>query len=186
MDLISIVLLGVGLAMDAFSVSISRGISLKICRVKHAFWMALFFGAFLAIMPIIGWVSGMQLQTVISTLAPWIAFVLLLIIGLKMIYESFQMEDEDSSCKIFSFKELFILAIATSIDAFAVGVSFAFLNMSIWIPVLIIGIITFVLSFIGVYIGKKVGHLFESKIEILGGLILIAIGFKILLEHLLS
>jgi len=187
MDIISIILLGVGLAMDAFSVSITRGLTLKICQVKHALWIALFFGIFQAIMPILGWISGMQLQNLVSTLAPWIAFLLLLAIGLKMIYESFHMENEDpEKCGIFSFKELFILAIATSIDAFAVGISFAFLEMSIWVPVLIIGIITFILSFIGVYIGKRMGHLFESKIEIIGGLILIGIGFKILLEHLLA
>jgi putative Mn2+ efflux pump MntP len=187
MDLISIILLGVGLAMDAFSVSITLGITLKNFELKHALWIALFFGAFQAIMPILGWISGMQLQSLVSALAPWIAFLLLLGIGLKMIYESFKMKEEDAnSLKVFSFKELLLLAIATSIDAFAVGITFAFLEISIWIPVLIIGIITFILSFIGVYIGKRIGHLFERKIEIFGGLILIGIGLKILLEYLLS
>lgn len=183
MDFISIFLLAVGLAMDAFSVSITRGLTLK-CNVKHALIIAIFFGGFQAIMPILGWISGLKLQSIISTFAPWIAFILLLAIGIKMIYESIWSDEEDI-CSIFSFRELLILSIATSIDAFAVGVTFAFLNTSIIQPVIIIGIVTFILSFIGVYIGKNVGHFFENKIEILGGLILIGIGFKILLENLI-
>ncbi|MGF7118427.1 manganese efflux pump MntP family protein [Methanobacterium oryzae] len=182
MDFISIFLLAIGLAMDAFSVSITRGLTLK-CNIKHAFIIAIFFGGFQAIMPVIGWLSGLKLQSIVSTLAPWIAFILLLAIGIKMIYESFSGEEEDV-CSAFSLKELLILSIATSIDAFAVGVTFAFLNTSILQPILIIGIVTFILSFIGVYIGKNVGHFFENKIEVLGGVILIGIGFKILLEHL--
>jgi len=134
-------------------------------------------------MPVLGWYSGMQLQSVISAVAPWIAFLLLLAIGIKMIYESFSFEED--VCKVFSLKELLVLSIATSIDAFAIGVTFAILNTPIITPIIVIGFVTFILSFIGVYIGKNVGHLFESKIEILGGLILIAIGFKILLENIL-
>jgi putative Mn2+ efflux pump MntP len=183
MDFISIIFLAVGLAMDAFSVSITRGLTLK-CNIKHALIIAVFFGGFQALMPVVGWFSGIQLQSIISTLAPWIAFLLLLGIGLKMIYESIFTKEEDNS-KIFSIKELLILSIATSIDAFAVGVTFAILNTPIIIPIIIIGLITFILSFTGVYIGKNVGHLFENKIEILGGLILIVIGFKILLEGIL-
>lgn len=182
MDFISIFFLAVGLAMDAFSVSITRGLILK-CNIKHALLIALFFGGFQALMPVLGWFSGIQLQGIVSALAPWIAFALLLGIGIKMIYEGISAKDEDT-CAVFSLKELIILSIATSIDAFAVGVSFAFLNTAILEPVIIIGIITFILSFIGVYIGKNIGHLFENKIEIFGGLILIAIGFKILLENL--
>lgn len=181
MDLISIFFLAIALAMDAFSVSITRGLILK-CNIKHALIIAIFFGGFQAIMPLIGWFSGIQLQNLVSVLAPWIAFILLVLIGIKMIYESFSIEDD--VCKVFSLKELLVLSIATSIDAFAVGVSFAMLNTPIITPIIVIGIVTFVLSFIGVYIGKNVGHLFENKIEILGGLILIAIGFKILLENL--
>lgn len=183
MDFISIIFLAVGLAMDAFSVSITRGLTLK-CNIKHALLIAMFFGGFQALMPVAGWFSGVQLQSIISTLAPWIAFLLLLGIGLKMIYESLFTKEEDV-CKVFSLKELLILSIATSIDAFAVGVTFAILNTAIFVPVVVIGMITFILSFIGVYIGKNVGHLFENKIEILGGLILIAIGFKILLENII-
>ncbi|MCK9151853.1 manganese efflux pump MntP family protein [Methanobacterium alcaliphilum] len=182
MDFISIIFLAFGLAMDAFSVSITRGLSLK-CNIKYALIIALSFGVFQALMPILGWFSGMHLQSIVSTLAPWIAFLLLLGIGLKMIYESFSTGGDDT-CQIFSIRELLILSIATSIDAFAVGVTFAILNTSIITPIIIIGIITFILSLIGVYIGKNIGHLFENKIEILGGLILIAIGFKILLENI--
>lgn len=182
MDLISILLLAVGLAMDAFSVSITRGLTLK-CNIKYALVIAIFFGGFQALMPVLGWYSGMQLQSVISVAAPWIAFILLVAIGIKMIYESFSLEED--VCKVFSLKELLVLSIATSIDAFAVGVTFAILNTPIITPIIIIGLVTFILSFIGVYIGKNVGHLFENKIEILGGLILIAIGFKILLESIL-
>lgn len=183
MDYISTFLLAVGLAMDAFSVSITRGLTLK-CDIKHALLIAVFFGGFQALMPVVGWISGMQLQSIVSTLAPWIAFILLLAIGLKMIYESLSAEEDDGNI-IFSYKELILLSIATSIDAFAVGVTFAFLNISILLPIIIIGIVTFILSFAGVYIGKNIGHFFENKIEIFGGLILIGIGFKILLENIL-
>lgn len=182
MDLISILFLAIALAMDAFSVSITRGLTLK-CNIKYALIIALFFGGFQALMPVLGWFSGIQLQGLISTLAPWIAFILLLGIGIKMIYEAFTVEED--VCKVFSIKELLILSIATSIDAFAVGVTFAILKTPIITPIIIIGLVTFILSFIGVYIGKNVGHLFENKIEIFGGLILIAIGLKILLENLL-
>jgi len=181
MDFISILFLAVGLAMDAFSVSITRGLSLK-CNIRYALIIALFFGGFQAFMPVLGWFSGMQLQSIVSTLAPWIAFLLLLGIGLKMIYESIYSAEEDV-CKAFSLKELLILSIATSIDAFAVGITFAILNTPIITPIIIIGIVTFILSFIGVYIGKNIGHIFENKIEILGGLILIGIGLKILIEN---
>lgn len=180
MDFISIIFLAIGLAMDAFSVSITRGLTLK-CNIKYALIIAIFFGCFQAFMPVLGWLSGIQLQNVISQLAPWIAFLLLLAIGIKMIYEAFN-TDEDV-CKTFSLKELFILSVATSIDAFAVGVTFAILNTPIITPIIVIGLVTFILSFIGVYIGKNIGHLFENKIEVLGGLILILIGFKILLEN---
>ncbi|MGZ7210066.1 MAG: manganese efflux pump MntP [Methanobacterium sp.] len=181
MDLVSIIFLAVGLAMDAFSVSITRGLTLN-CNIKHALLIALFFGGFQAIMPVLGWFSGIQLQSIVSALAPWIAFLLLLGIGIKMIYESIFTGEEDA-CKVFSLRELIFLSIATSIDAFAVGITFAILNTPILTPIIIIGLVTFLLSFVGVYIGKKVGHLFENKIEIIGGLILITIGFKILLEN---
>ncbi len=182
MDIISIIFLAIGLAMDAFSVSVTRGLALK-CNIKQALIIALFFGGFQAFMPVLGWFSGIQLQYIVSTFAPWIAFFLLIGVGLKMIYEAL-FADENVS-KVFSYKELLILSIATSIDAFAVGVTFAFLNIAIILPILVIGLVTFILSFIGVYIGKNIGHLFENKMEIIGGVILIIIGFKILLENIL-
>jgi manganese efflux pump family protein len=184
MDIFSMFFLAVGLAMDAFSVSITRGMLLK-CNFKYALTIALFFGGFQALMPVLGWMAGEQLAVVVELWAPWIAFILLFLIGGKMIYEGLFQEENEEVCQIFSIKDILILSVATSIDAFAVGVTFAFLNTPILLPILIIGLVTFGLSFLGVYIGKNVGHLFEGKIEILGGLILIGIGLKILLEHLI-
>lgn len=184
MDIFSMFFLAVGLAMDAFSVSITRGMLLK-CNFKYALTIALFFGGFQALMPVLGWLAGEQLAVVVELWAPWIAFLLLYLIGGKMIYEGLFQEEGEEECQIFSIKDILILSVATSIDAFAVGVTFAFLNTPILLPILIIGLVTFGLSFLGVYIGKKVGHLFEGKIEILGGLILIGIGLKILMEHLI-
>jgi putative Mn2+ efflux pump MntP len=181
MDLISILLLSVGMAMDTTSVSITLGLTLK-CNIKYALIIAIFFGGFQGLMPILGWFSGIYLQGFVSTFAPWIAFLLLFLIGIKMIYESFS--NEEDVCAIFSLKELIILSIATSIDAFAIGVTFAILNTPIITPIIIIALVTFILSFIGVYIGKNIGHLFENKIEIIGGLVLIGIGLKILLENI--
>jgi len=183
MDIFSMFFLAVGLAMDAFSVSITRGMLLK-CNLKYALTIAIFFGAFQALMPVAGWLAGEQLAVLVELWAPWIAFILLLIIGGKMIYEGLSPEDDDV-CQVFSLKDILILSVATSIDAFAVGVTFAFLNTPILLPIVIIGLVTFALSFLGVYLGKRVGHLFGSKIEVLGGLILIGIGFKILLENLI-
>jgi Predicted membrane protein len=177
MDIFSIFFIAVGLAMDAFSVSITKGLVMK-SNVKHALIIALFFGVFQALMPVAGWISGIQLEAFVSFAAPWIALILLSVIGIKMIYEGI-FDDNDDKAGSFSLKEIFILAIATSIDAFLVGVTFAFLKTPIVEPVVIIGFVTFILSFIGFYIGKGAGHLFEHKIEIVGGLILIGIGLKI-------
>ena len=179
MDIFSIFFIAVGLAMDAFSVSITKGLVMK-SNVKHALIIALFFGVFQALMPVAGWISGIQLEAFVSFAAPWIALILLSIIGIKMIYEGI-FDDNNDKEDSFSLKEIFVLAIATSIDAFLVGVTFAFLKTPIVEPVVIIGFVTFILSFIGFYIGKGAGHLFEHKIEIVGGLILIGIGLKIFL-----
>lgn len=184
MDIFSMLFLAIGLAMDAFSVSITRGMLLK-CNLKYALTIAIFFGGFQALMPVAGWLAGEQLATVVQLWAPWIAFILLALVGGKMIYEGLREDDDEDVCKVFSIRDILILSVATSIDAFAVGVTFAFLNTPILLPILIIGLVTFILSFIGVYIGKRVGHLFGSKIEVLGGLILIGIGLKILLESLI-
>ncbi len=184
MDIVSIFLLSVALAMDSFSISITRGMLPK-SNFKDAFTIALFFGVFQAIMPVMGWFAGEQLAVVVSFWGPFLGFLLLLLIGGKMVYEGIIQDEDEELCKIFSIKEILILSVATSIDAFAVGVTFAFLKISILLPVVMIGLVTFGMSFLGVYIGKKVGHLFEGRIEIIGGIILIGIGFKILLEHVL-
>ena len=171
-----------GLAMDAFAVSVTSGLAILCLHIRHALRIALFFGAFQALMPVVGWLAGQTLNDLISRFNHWIAFGLLSFIGIKMIVESFQMDGNDK-CDRITLGALLILSIATSIDALAVGVAFAFLNVAILTPIMIIGIVTFVLSFAGVYIGDRLGHFFEKKIEILGGVILIGIGVKILVEH---
>jgi len=190
MDLITTILIAVALAMDAFSISITKGFTIKNISKMETLWFGIFFGGFQALMPVLGWISGTQLEHFVSSIAPWIAFILLAAIGLKMIYESITSDekdsDEENSAKKgkFSFKELTLLAIATSIDAFAVGVTFAILKTPILIPIILIGVITFVLSEIGVIIGTKVGHLFGDKFEIVGGVVLVILGVKILLDGL--
>lgn len=184
MDFLAVLLIAIGLAMDAFAVSIARGIALKKLRVHHALIIAAFFGLFQALMPVLGWLAGLGLKDFISEIDHWIAFGLLSLIGINMILESRRLEKAEEPIKGLSLQVLFVLAVATSIDALAVGLSFAFLKISIATPALIIGAITFGLSFSGVYIGNRIGHLLESKIEVIGGLILIGIGIKILLEHL--
>lgn len=179
--MIKILLISIGLAMDAFAISISSGLTIKKLKVQNAFKIALFFGGFQAIMPVLGWISGISIKNYIAGIDHWIAFGILSVIGIKMIYESVKIEKEKNKMNILNTKVLFILAVATSIDAFAVGVSFVFLSVAIIKPAVIIGIITFIMSFTGVFIGERIGHLFEDKIEIVGGLILIGIGIKILL-----
>lgn len=173
-----------GLAMDAFAVSVSRGITVRHLKIDQALRIALFFGSFQAIMPVIGWLAGLSLRDFISDFDHWIAFGLLSFIGCKMIYEAFGMEEEKKEANPLNVSVLLVLSVATSIDALAVGVSFAFLKISIVTPVLVIGIVTFLLSFLGASVGNRLGHFFEKKIEILGGLILIGIGVKILVDHL--
>ncbi len=184
MSLASIFLIAVGLAMDAFAVSIASGLAIKNLRLRHALLIATFFGAFQGIMPLIGWVAGFSFRDYIAAVDHWIAFVLLSIIGIKMIAEAFKLEESENQRDPLNVHVLFILAIATSIDALAVGLSFACLNVTIIGPALIISIVTFCLSILGVMIGEKFGHLFEKRIEVLGGIILIGIGLKILIEHL--
>ena len=171
--------------MDTFAISVASGFTIKRLRIGHALRIALFFGVFQAIMPTIGWLVGLRLQDIISGLDHWIAFILLAVIGLKMIYESFKLQADKKQFDPLQFNVLLLLSLATSIDALAVGVTFAFLKIAIISPVLIIGLITFGTSFVGVFIGERFGHIFESKLELIAGLILFAIGLKILLEHLL-
>ncbi len=184
MDIFTLLLIAFGLAMDAFAVSISNGITIKHQRANHALRIGIFFGFFQALMPLIGWSAGLSLRDFISGVDHWIAFGLLSLIGCKMIYESTKMDSERRETNPLKLPMLLMLSIATSIDALAVGISFALLNISIVTPILIIGTVTFGLSFLGVLIGNNIGHFFEKKIEILGGLILIGIGIKILIEHL--
>lgn len=182
---VEIFLIALGLAMDAFAVSIVSGATMKKLEIRKAFKMGLFFGGFQTFMPVIGWLAGIGMKSFIYGWDHWIAFGLLTLVGGKMLYEAAAMEEErgEKPCP-FDTGALFMLAVATSIDALAVGVTFSVLDVSIILPVLVIGLVTFALSVAGVQIGVRGGHLFEKKIEIFGGLILIAIGLKILLEHL--
>jgi putative Mn2+ efflux pump MntP len=185
MNLLSIFIIAIGLAMDAFAVSIVSGVTIQRMHIRHALRIALFFGGFQALMPLLGWLCGNWATKYVQEFDHWVAFALLSVIGGKMIHESFQMKDEDSQKDPLNLYILFALAVATSIDAFAVGLTFSFLKGSILTPVLIIGLVTFGLSFLGTYIGNRFGHIFENKIEIAGGLILIGMGLKILIEHLI-
>ena len=182
-----IFLIGVGLSMDAFAVALCKGLNMKKVNYVHTVIIALFFGGFQAVMPLLGWFLGKNFESYIKSVDHWIAFALLAYIGGKMAYEAIKGDDEDETSAEgdkLDLKELTIMAIATSIDALAVGITFAFLQVSIVSSVTIIGITTFVLSIIGVMIGNRFGMKFKSKAEIAGGIILILIGLKILLEHL--
>ncbi|MFH1761277.1 MAG: manganese efflux pump MntP family protein [bacterium] len=183
MGIIPIILIAFGLAMDAFAVSITSGLTIKRKKINQALRIATFFGLFQAIMPVIGWLAGLSLRELISGFDHWIAFGLLIIIGGKMIFESTRTKGRNRESKPLTTPMLFMLAIATSIDALAVGLSLSLLEIWIIMPALIIGAITFMLSFTGVFIGNRLGHFFGRKIEAAGGLILIGIGIKILIEH---
>lgn len=183
MDIATILLIAFGLAMDAFAVSISSGITAKNLKVNHVLRIAALFGMFQAVMPVVGWLAGLTMAGIISGVDHWIAFGLLCFIGLKMIYGAIRLESGTRHVDPLSIRVLLLLSIATSIDALAVGLSFAFLGIAIAAPIIIIGAVTFSMSFVGASAGSKLGHLFENKIEIVGGLILIGIGLKILIEH---
>lgn len=184
MDILTIFFIAVGLAMDAFAVSIAGGLGMERLRIRYALRIALFFGAFQAIMPVIGFMAGLSIRDYIMHVDHWIAFGLLAFIGSKMIYESLFLDDDDKKMDPNDILLLLVLSVATSIDALAVGLSLSLLNVEIFLPAFIIGIVTFILSYLGVLIGKSIGHLFEKRIEVLGGLVLIGIGVKILIEHL--
>ncbi|WP_167958920.1 manganese efflux pump MntP [Anaerosporobacter faecicola] len=184
MSFFELFLLAVGLSMDAFAVSICEGLSMKKLDVKRAGILALAFGGFQAGMPLIGYLLGKNFQKYITSVDHWIAFVLLAIIGFNMIKEALEKEEEEKKEKKFGIKYVLVLAVATSIDALAVGITFAFLQVQIVSAILLIGVTTFVLSFIGVKIGNVFGVRYKAKAELLGGVILIVIGLKILLEHL--
>lgn len=183
MSLFSLFALAVGLSMDAFAVAICKGLAMKKINLKKTALVGLWFGAFQAIMPSIGYLLGRQFEQYITAIDHWIAFVLLGLIGISMIREALSKKEECANDSL-DVKTMFLLAVATSIDALAVGVTFAFLQVDIIPAVSFIGVITFVLSAVGVKIGNAFGTKYKSKAELAGGIILICIGFKILLEHL--
>lgn len=179
-----ILLLAVGVSMDAFAVSIGKGLTAKRVSWREALAVGLWFGGFQALMPVIGYYLGISFADLVTKIDHWIAFGLLLLIGGNMIREGLQKGEEKSADDSFSFRTMLVLAIATSIDALALGISFAFLGTDLWSSVTVIGLTTFAFSVVGLLIGKKVGSRFHSGAEILGGIILILIGLKILIEHL--
>ncbi len=183
MPILTIVLIALGLSMDAFAVSIATGFQIKRLHVFHALRTALFFGLFQAVMPVIGWLAGMGLRPYIAALDHWVAFGLLLAIGAKMIYEAFSL-GEDSADDPHSIYTLLVLSVATSVDALAVGLGLTFLQVAILLPAVVIGVITFAMCLAGGFIGQRFGHFFEKWIEAAGGIILIAIGSMILFRHL--
>lgn len=178
MNLILFFLTALGLAMDSCFISITKSIAVKL-TVKQALIIAVSFGGFEALMTVLGWFAGVPLVSLVSTLAPWIAFVLISIVGIKMIYEAFQDDEDDNDT--FKLTEIFFLAFSISIDAFLVGISFAILNNPIIQPAVIIGFTSFSLSLIGSYLGRRLSHLFGKEIEVIGGVILILIGLSFLL-----
>lgn len=186
MGFTSILGIGLGLSMDAFAAALCQGLSMKKLRVRYALLVALFFGGFQGLMPTLGWLLASRFEEEIKVFDHWIAFVLLLFIGGKMIYDALFGKDDgcDCCCEIPSVKKLFILAIATSIDALATGIFFAPMQVNILSAAAIIAVTTFVLSFVGVLIGNRFGTRFQDKATLLGGLILVGIGIKILVEHL--
>lgn len=182
MGFIELLLISVGLAMDAFAVSVGKGMTLKKVRLRHSLTAGVWFGVFQGLMPLIGYFVGRSFASYVVSVDHWIAFGLLTIIGINMIREatSDDAEEHDSD---FGFRTMLLMAIATSIDALAVGVSMAFLNVNIWISAAVICAVTLIISAAGVYLGSIFGSRLGSKAGIIGGLILIAIGIKIVIEH---
>ena len=183
MGLIELFLIAVGLSMDAFAVSVCKGLAMPKCTFKKAAIVGLWFGGFQALMPAIGYILGAQFQEAIASIDHWIAFVLLALIGGNMIHEALDNDEEEADASL-DVKTMFLLAVATSIDALAIGITFAFLKVNIIPAVCFIGIVTFIISFAGVKIGIVFGARYKNKAEIVGGIILILLGLKILLEHL--
>lgn len=185
MGLWELFVIALGLSMDAFAVSICKGLSVRRCTIRHMLICGLYFGVFQAAMPLIGYILGSQFESLVTAIAPYIAFALLAFIGFNMIREA-RSSEEESIDDDFSAKAMVPLAVATSIDALAVGVSFAFLQVSILPAVLFIGVITFVCCLLGVKIGSLFGGRYKNTAEFFGGVVLIAMGLKILIEHLIA
>lgn len=184
MDFITIFIIAVGLSMDSFAVSITSGLVLNNIKFRDAAKIAFSLAIFQAIMPSIGWIIGVKIQSYIENFDHWVAFGLLFIIGMKMILESFKSEEEDKNFNPLNPKVLLLMSLATTIDALVVGISFAFIDYRWFWSGSIIGITTFVISMLGILFGKKLGNRLGNKMEIFGGVILILLGVKILFEHL--
>lgn len=185
MELLTLTVIAIGLAMDAFAVSIGKGLSVRKIEPRHTLSVGLWFGGFQALMPLVGYMLGVSFSSLVQNIDHWIAFGLMGFIGVNMIREALSDEDEcDEGAADFSVKKMLLLAIATSIDALAIGVSFAFLGVNIWTAILLIGVITMILSMIGLRIGNIFGCRYKSKAELAGGCVLILMGCKILFEHI--
>jgi len=182
--MINLILISISLAMDCFAVSIAGGATVKRPRIKNALKVGISFGFFQAVMPIVGWAIGYSFRNLIENIDHWIAFSLLLAIGIKMLYEAFRKSPEKDKVDITRIPTLLILSVATSIDALVIGISLSILGISILVSVLIIGLFAFVFSVSGYYLGHKIGKIIGNKMEIVGGIILLGIGTKILIEHL--
>ena len=183
MTLLNLFLIAVGLSMDAFAVSVCKGLAMEKAPLKKAAVAGAWFGSFQALMPLVGYLLGSRFEKYITRIDHWIALILLALIGLNMIKEAFSKEEEKASSTMY-FKEMFLLAVATSIDALAVGITFAFLRVDILPAVGLIGITTFLLSIVGVKVGNIFGSRYKSRAELAGGILLVLMGTKILLEHL--
>jgi len=183
-SLLSLILVAIGLSMDSFAVSLSNGMSITKLSIQKMLLIAFSLAFFQAFMPLLGWLSGIGIENYIKEIDHWIAFVLLSFIGGKMVYEGFFDKDQQNKETTFKIRILVLQSIATSIDAFAIGISFAFLDVDIIEPIVIIGLVTFIFSIAGLILGKTIGQKLGSKAEIFGGLVLIGIGIKILIEHL--
>lgn len=185
MGLWELFVIALGLSMDAFAVSICKGLSVRVCRPRHMLICGLYFGVFQALMPLIGYLLGSQFESLVTAIAPYIAFALLVFIGANMIREAYS-GDEEAATDDFSFRAMIPLAVATSIDALAVGVSFAFLQVDLVPAVAFIGFTTFVCCVFGVKVGSLFGNRYQARAELFGGVVLIVMGVKILLEHLIG
>ncbi len=188
MGFIEFFLTGIGLSMDAFAVAICKGLGMREVNYRQMLLIALFFGGFQALMPLLGWLLGRQFEQYITSVDHWIAFALLVLIGANMLREARKGDDTTDAETVYDaplpLGQLLLMAIATSIDALAVGISFAFLGVNIWLAIAIIGTTTFLISAAGVFIGNRFGNRYEKRATIAGGIILILLGVKILLEHL--
>ncbi len=183
MGFIELLLISVGLAMDAFAVSVGKGMTLKRVRPRHALTAGVWFGVFQGLMPLIGYFVGQSFAEYVVSVDHWIAFGLLTLIGVNMIREAMSGEEEEEVDGSFGVRTMLVMAIATSIDALAVGISMAFLNVNIWFSAAVICVVTLIISAMGVYLGSAFGTRLGSKAGIVGGVILIAIGIKIVVEH---